>query len=85
MTAEEARANQERIAKHYKLSWWYGTDCNKCCGVYPKLIIGVGGVTDLCRYECEVCGSTTAAFAMPWQARDAWNHGDFVLKQLTMF
>ena len=84
MTREEAEANQTRLAEHFDLSFWYGTNCKKCCGVYPKLIVGIGP-QDLCRYECEVCGTTTAAFKMPWLAEEAWNRGEFKLKQLKLF
>ena len=36
MNKAEAKANQDRIALNYKLEWWYGTHCEKCCGIYPK-------------------------------------------------
>lgn len=85
MTREEAKANQERIAKHFKLDWWYGTDCKKCCGVYPKLIIGIDGFNDLVRYECEVCGTTTKPQIMPWVARDEWNAGKFIEQEMRLF
>ena len=84
MTKEEAKAKQDRIAKDYKLSWWYGTTCNKCCGVYPRMITGIGP-HDLCRFECEVCGTTTAEYEMPWQAIRAWNNGEFKIQQMKLF
>ena len=85
MTKEEAKRNQEKIAKYYNLGWWYGTNCNKCCGVYPKLIAHLEGFNDLCRYECEVCGTTTEAQEMPWQAEKEWNEGRFIAKQISLF
>ena len=86
MTAEEAKRNQDQlIADGWDLSFWYGTWCEKCCGVYPKFISHIGGFDDLCRYECEVCGKTTKAFDMPWQARDAWNSGLFITTQGRLF
>lgn len=30
MTKEEAKANQDRIAKDYDLGFWYGTECEVC-------------------------------------------------------
>ena len=77
MTKEQAKENQKRIAEHYKLSHWYGTWCDKCCEVYPKLMIGKGLDAD-CWYECEVCGKRTDAYCMPWMARDAWNNRQFL-------
>ena len=84
-TPDEAKRDQEKLAEHFNLSYWYGTHCQKCCGVYPKLIAGLNGFEDLCRYECEVCGKTTEAFSMPWLARDAWNSGNFVISQGRLF
>lgn len=85
MTAEEAKRNQDQIvAEGWTLSFWYGTDCKKCCGVYPKLIDQIPP-NDFCRYECEVCGKTTEAYIMPWLARDAWNEGRFITAQRKLF
>ena len=87
MTEQQAKANQNRIAKHYNLGWWYGTRCQKCCGVFPKFM-----TTDTmrceCYYQCEVCGKRTKPFDMPWQAEEAWNNGEYdetVLRQLSLF
>lgn len=73
MTAQEAKAKQDRISKQYELGWWYGTRCTKCCGVYPKLMV----TPDLlkCFYECEVCHRRTKPELMPWIAEEAWNSG----------
>lgn len=83
MTAEEAKKNQDRIAEHYNLGWWYGTRCRKCCGVYPKLIM----TNDLlkCFYQCEVCGTRTAPETMPWIAEEAWNNGKIEYSQMDIF
>ena len=81
MTREEAAAEQERIAKDWDLAWWSGVACEKCCGVYPRFYPGEsngGG----CRYECDVCGKRTEAYAMPWMARDAWNAGNYAEDQI---
>lgn len=84
MTQEEAIANQNRIAQHYKLGWWYGVRCTKCHGVYPKLEVSdaLGGG---CWYQCEVCGKRTGEKSMPWLAEKAWNNNEFVLGQIRMF
>lgn len=81
MTAEEALKNQTEIAEHYNLGWWYGTQCRKCCGVYPKLEAG-----ELhCFYVCEVCGKRTEPHSMPWLAREAWNNGEYFEGQVRLF
>jgi len=86
MTAEEAKENQERIiAEGFSLGFWYGTKCEKCCGVYPKLITHLDGFDDNCRYECEVCGKKTAHYKMPWIAEEAWNNREFVITQGILF
>ena len=85
MTAEEAKRHQDQIvADGWDLGFWYGTKCEKCCGVFPKLITHIGG-EQLCRYECEVCRKTTEAYTMPWLARDAWNEGKFITAQASLF
>lgn len=84
MTREEAAAEQERIAKDYDLSYWYGTDCEKCCGVYPRfhqsMANGIG-----CFYQCDVCGKRTEPQPMPWVARDEWNAGNYAEEQISFF
>ena len=84
MTAEQAKANQDELAKHYRLSYWYGTNCKKCCGVYPKFRT-TNGFDSKCFYECEVCGTRTDLFPMPWLAERAWNNGEFLETQYSMF
>lgn len=84
MTREEAKKNQDRLSKHYNLSFWYGTNCKKCCGVYPKFR-STDGFESLCWYECEVCGKRTSAESMPWIAEEAWNAGRYEEGQIKMF
>lgn len=85
MTADEAKKHQDQLeAEGWSLSFWYGTNCTKCCGVYPKLDAHIAP-DDRCRYRCEVCGKRTEAYPMPWQARDAWNEGRFETAQATLF
>ena len=73
---EDAKRNQERIAKYYNLGWWYGTRCEKCCEAYPKLIVP-DQTTGRCYYECEACGKKTKTHEMPWQAEEAWNRHEY--------
>ena len=85
MTAEEAKRHQDQlVAEGWTLSFWYGTKCTKCCGVYPKIVTHIAP-NDLCRYECEVCGKTTDPCSMPWLAEQAWNEGRFVSAQGRLF
>ena len=46
MTAEEAKKHQDQLmADGWDLSFWYGTSCTKCCGVFPKLaLVALGPV-----------------------------------------
>ena len=82
MTAEEAKANQDRLKSlGYELGWWYGTRCKKCCGVFPKLMIS-GGMQDTCWYQCEVCGRRTEPQTMPWIAEKVWNKGEHLDEML---
>lgn len=85
MTKEEAKANQDEIAKRSKLGWWYGTRCKPCCGVYPKLMFEGNTASQDCYYQCEVCGKRTAPAVMPWVAEGLWNKGLFESTQITMF
>ena len=84
MTPEEAKANQDQLAKHYSLSHWYGTKCEKCCGVYPIHREFGSTVQGEMYYQCEVCGKRTSEFEMPWQAREAWNAGETFYEESQM-
>lgn len=83
MTREEAKKNQDRIARFYNLSYYYGTNCEKCCGVYPKF--KTDGMQAVCWYECEVCGKRTKPAGMPWIAEEAWNAHKYEEEQIKMF
>ena len=87
MTAREAKENQDRIARDFNLGWWYATECDKCCGVYPKIMKKDGYDPCDCYLECEVCHRRTDNYIMPWQAKEAWNAGKFRTEviQLTLF
>ena len=84
MTAEEAKANQDKLSKHFDLSFWFGTKCRKCCGVFPRFMKSdaFGGG---CWYECDVCGTRTAELPMPWIAEEAWNNGKVIPGQFSLF
>lgn len=87
MTEEQAKANQDRIAKQYELGWWYGTRCRKCCGVQPKYMSKDIMNPYAAYYECEVCGKHTGLYTMPWLAEEAWNRGETAggYKQMSLF
>ena len=73
MTKEDAKREQEELGKYFNLAWWFGTGCEKCCEVYPKLIHSGDLAGGMCAYECPVCGKRTDWSAMPWIAEAAWN------------
>ena len=73
MSAEEAKARQDDIAQRFDLSWYYGTKCEKCCGVYPKSCHSGSSMSADHYYQCEVCGKRTEPHSMPWISREAWN------------
>ena len=77
MTEEEAKEKQADLAKHFDLGFWYGINCEKCCGVFPKFMTGGNQGMD-CWYECEVCGKRTKPTTMPWIAEKAWNAGETI-------
>lgn len=89
MTKEEAKANQERIiASGFDISWWYASQCRKCCDVYPK-IIAEDNLAMKVYLECEVCGRRTHAHKMPWLAKKEWDeHFDDLeipVEQISLF
>ena len=84
MTREQAKQNQDRLAKHYNLAFWYGTNCEKCCGIYPKFMT-TDGFETMCWYECEVCGKRTEKASMPWIAEEYWNKHQYIQDQIKMF
>lgn len=66
----EIKAEQDRLGDG--ASWYYGTECEKCCGVYPAFMTD-DGFKDLGYYVCLVCGKESEHEPMTWSARDAWN------------
>lgn len=76
-STEEEKAKQDKLGD--SVGFWYGTWCEKCCGVYPKFFseqgFKVGGY-----YVCMVCGKESTHNPMPWQSRDAWNNHEFAFK-----
>ena len=77
-TFEEEMAEQERLRQYFNLGWWYGTNCKKCCGVYPKAMKKDGYDPNDFYYECQICGRRTKPYMMPWIAREAWNRDEVV-------
>ena len=79
MTREAAIANQEQIvADGFNLDHWYRTDCEKCCGVFPKVMTLPTFSIEDCYLQCEVCGKKTKAYGSPYLARDAWNRHEYI-------
>lgn len=77
MTKEQAKKIQSSIQERgFDLSYWYGTDCKKCCEVFPKLMKAKKNDPVDVYYQCQVCGKRTVLFSMPWEARDAWNRDE---------
>ena len=87
-TTEEMKAKQDALGE--SASMWYGTWCDKCCGVYPAFMNEQTFNNDG-YYVCLVCGKESKHMPMPWQARDEWNAGNFIFNpqedgcQLTIF
>lgn len=80
MTQKEAQDQQQMLQiKGFNLGWWFGTDCEKCCGVFPRLVRrDVNDKYHDTAYKCDVCGKQSEWLGMPWQARDAWNSHRFM-------
>ncbi len=76
-TAEEEMAVQNKLGK--LLSYYYATNCEKCCGVYPKFYTEQG-LTNYGYYVCMVCGKESTHHPMPWQSREAWNNHEYLFK-----
>ena len=86
MTQAEAIQNQSRLqSSGFDLGYWYGTECYKCHGVFPKFMSKQDNSGD-CWYQCEVCGKRSRPGNMPWVARENWNNGLFqTLDQMDLF
>ena len=83
MTREEAKAEQDRLSSMgIDLGWYFGTRCEKCCGVYPRFHDNGGTGRNTCWYECDVCGKRTELHVMPWVAEEAWNRHEYQTSQI---
>ena len=86
--AEVVRAKQEALGDN--VGWYYGDDCNKCCGVFPAFETETG-FDSKCYFVCLVCGKESIHCEMPFLARDEWNAGHFLFNpedsnyQMTIF
>lgn len=74
MSKQEAAEKQKKLGN--LLEYYYGTKCDKCCGVYP-MIVNEGGFRDFCYFVCPVCGKESKHNPMTWQSREAWNKGAY--------
>ena len=83
MTKEEAKAEQDYYQRiGINLAWYFGTKCEKCCGVYPRFHNSGGNGRETDWYECDVCGKRTAPKVMPWVAEEAWNNHEYQTGQM---
>ena len=83
MTREEAETEQRKLEiRGMNPGWWYGTSCEKCCGLYPRFRCDGSNNTKNCWYECDVCGKRTDRHEMPWAAREAWNRHEYMEEQI---
>lgn len=73
------------INKGMNLGWWFGTNCKKCHGVYPKIMNEGNTTNERVYFICEVCGKRTEGFQMPWIAEKEWNAGKFKQEQIRMW
>ena len=80
MTREEASYEQRMLQiKGFNLSFWFGTGCEKCCGVYPRFKKkDTNDKYHDCYYQCDVCGKQTDYYGMPWQCEEAWNNHNYL-------
>ncbi len=85
-TAKEEKEYQDKLGD--SKSFWYGTWCNKCCGVYPKFFTELSFESNG-YYVCLVCGKEGKHRSMNWEARDSWNNGEYAWeptdRQMTIF
>ncbi len=78
MTKEDAIMEQKLLQiKGFNLGHWFGTNCTKCCDVYPRFKHRFENGKELGLYECPVCGKHTAGETMPWISAEAWNSGKY--------
>lgn len=80
MTRQEAINEQKRLMIIWRgnISWWFGTDCEKCCDVYPRFVNrNTNDKYHSCAFKCDVCGKQTEWTGMPWQAKQAWNNHEY--------
>ena len=86
--AKEIKAHQDSLDKN--AGWYYGTDCKKCCGVYPAFFTEQT-FDSKGYYVCLVCGKESKHEVMPWIAAREWNRGNFIFDpqaenyQMTIF
>lgn len=74
VSEDVAKKQQDKLGKN--VGWFYGTNCKRCHGVYPKHI-DEPDYRAYAYYLCPVCGKESKHFPMPWQAEKAWNNDEF--------
>ena len=80
MTQQEAMQEQKRLEiSGFNLGWYFGTRCEKCCGVYPRYLTrDVNDKYHSAYYKCDVCGKQTEYYGTPQQAEEAWNNHKYM-------
>ena len=76
-TAEDEAEHQRKLGNF--LSFYYGLDCKKCCGVYPRYFT-TDGFESKGYYVCLVCGKESEHGDMEHLARANWNEGRYEWK-----
>lgn len=74
VSEDEAKRHQDKLGKN--AGWYYGVNCKKCHGVYPKHI-NEQNFRAFAYYLCPVCGKESKHCSMPWEAEKAWNNDEF--------
>ena len=69
-SAEEEQEHQRKLG--HSLSFYYGTLCKRCCGVYPAFFT-TDGFESKGYYVCLVCGKESKHADMEHLARANWN------------
>lgn len=65
----EEKEKQDKLGDF--LEYFYATECNKCCGVFPY-VMHEDNLDNLVYIKCMVCGKESKHAKMYWVARKYW-------------